>query len=366
MIPKKVLVINTVEFSVSGISTVIINYLQNIDHSLYKMDFVVNSYIDKDYEKILCSYNSNIYILDRRRNPIRYILSLIKIFRNGNYDIAHVHGNSRTMAIELFAARIAGVKKRIPHCHNSTCTHKLAHKLFYFLFESTVTDRVACSTLAGKWIYGGKKFQVLQNALNIETYIFDENKRNYIRDKYQLKDSDILIGHVGTFNEQKNQIFLVELMKKIQEKHHNIYMLLIGNGPLKPIVEKSVVSNKLEKRIFFDSYTKDIPGLMSGFDLFIFPSKWEGLGIVMLEAQLIGLACIASDKVPEVVSITDYNIFLSLKSNYSLWVKAIEKVSNLKKEDILSSIHGIERYDIKSQVMNLQKIYGVGTYEETD
>ena len=157
-----VLVINTVEFKKGGMSTVIMNYFENIDKSRIHMDFVVNRRIEEEYKNELEANGSKVYLLERNAEPVKYFFRLLAIISKKKYDIVHVHGNSCTMGIELVAARLAGCPIRIAHSHNTECSHRKAHIIMRTLFEWGCNSRLACGEEAGQWLFGGKKFDIIK------------------------------------------------------------------------------------------------------------------------------------------------------------------------------------------------------------
>lgn len=356
----KALIINTVTFMRGGMSTVIINYFENIDRSKIHMDFVVNREIEAEYRNKLEVGGSHIYLLERNTKPIKYFFELLAIMKRESYDIVHVHGNSCTMAIELLAAKLCRCKKRIAHSHNSVCDHKWIHKLLRPVFELSCTDRLACSNEAGKWLFKDKKYTVIENAMNLEEYHFNAIKRADIRKRIGVEETDILLGHVGWFNEQKNQKFLIDILKRLLEQNMQYRLILVGeNNRLKGKVEEYVRDKHLNKFVTFYGGTNDVASVMSAMDIFLFPSKWEGLGIAMIEAQLTGLPCIASTKVPEATKITDNCQYLDLSAPITTWCNAVQMAQRRRIDRMKVNIdeEGKKRFDIKEQVGKLEAIY---------
>ena len=360
---KKVLVINTVDYIVGGMSTVIMNYYQYINHQKYHIDFIINDNISIKYLEIMKNGGAITYRLERNRNPIDYFLKLVGIIKKNHYDIVHVHGNSCTMAVDMFAARCAGCKFVIAHGHNSTCKHQRLHKLLRPLFESSCTERVACSTLAGKWLFHKKAFTVIENALDMSKYHYSEEKRVQYRNQIGVSDSAIIIGHVGLFNDQKNHRFMIELMEYISKSDRkDVHLLLVGDGELRTKIEKLVKERHLKNFVTFWGNTYDVTGIMSAMDVFLFPSKWEGLGIVMLEAQLLGLPCVASSEVPEDTRITDDCTYLSLEQPFQKWSSILLTKGKLCHADRNHEIHikNAQRFDMRVQINKLEHIYDIG------
>lgn len=357
---KKILVINTIDYIIGGMSTVIINYLQHIDQKNYHMDFIINDNIEPIYLEIMQKCGSKTFRLQRNSRPLNYFLKLIAVIKKNRYDVVHVHGNSCTMAVDLFAARCAGCKHVIAHSHNSTCEHQKLHKLLRPLFELSCTERIACSSIAGEWLFHRKPFTVIENALDMTRYTYNEEKRTQYRNQIGVGNSAIVIGHIGFFNEQKNHRFMIELMKYITKSgKKDVHLLLVGDGELRPKMESLAKKWKLTESVTFFGNTYDVTGIMSAMDVFLFPSKWEGLGIVMLEAQLLGLPCVASSEVPEDTRITDGCTYLSLEQPAQKWCEVLIAKGSLchadRNHEIL--LKNAERFDMHIQIKKLEHIY---------
>ena len=344
---KKILVINTVDYILGGISSVIINYYTSIDLSKFKIDFVVNSKVDDNYKKIMLDGGAKLYYIERNHAPLKYFISIYKIVKKEQYDIVYVHGNSCTMAVDMLAARLGKCKKIIAHSHSISCDHKIIHCLLRPIFEISCDKRIACSDAAGRWLFHKKKFEILPNAMEIDKYKFDRKKRENYRKKLNIAKGEMLIGHVGYFNVQKNQLFLIDVLKELINQDVNCKMLLVGKGELKNEVEEYANSKGIKEKVIFFGVSNDIPGLMSAMDVFLFPSRSEGLGMVMIEAQINGLPCVASLHVPAATKITDECYYCTL-AKLNEWVLKVKNIDYINRNRSINDNDFIS-YDIKVQ-----------------
>lgn len=175
-----------------------------------------------------------------------------------------------------------------------------------------------------------------------------------------VQKGEFVVGHVGFFNEQKNQSFLINIAKYlIIEKKQNIRLMLVGNGRLFEQTKELCKEYGIEDKVTFLGATNDINGVMSAMDVFVFPSRWEGLGIVMIEAQLIGLPCVASTAVPIETKISDSCRFIPLVADISEWADAImlsckESIENKLR---ILNLKNTERFDMKIQIKKLEDFY---------
>ena len=320
----KILVICTVDLDKNGISTCIMNYFELIASSEIQMDLVAPNIVSEELRKTIESKGMKLYELPmRKESTLSYFLKLRKIISRGSYDVVHAHGNSCTLAIELLAARLGGCRRRIAHSHNTTCEHKRAHKLLRPVFELCCTERFACGEAAGKWLFQKKKFDIIKNGVNLDIYNVNEEKRKKLRCSLGVLEDEILIGHIGVFNYQKNHEFLVEVFKELKENNQEKFkMVLIGDGSLKTEIEGKVKEYALEKDIFFTGNISDVADYLQAIDILLLPSRFEGLPYVLVEAQAAGKLCIVSDKVSVEARLTELVHFVSIDSS-SEWVENV-------------------------------------------
>jgi len=347
----------TASFSINGISTVIMNYCRNMDLNYFDITIIAGTPIDALY-KTECDLNGihMIELPSKKENPKAYYWCLWK-FLTTEYDIVHVHGNSAVIAIELLLAFLRGIKIRFAHCHNTTCNHVRLHKLLKPIFNCLYTEGFACSSLAGKWLFGNREIYIIPNGFEVERFRFNEKSRKEIRQKLQIENK-FLIGHVGRFNEQKNQTFILEVFEKVAEVNSNAFLILVGTGPYFEKIKLLVQKHPYQKQIIIYGETNETEKLYAAMDVFLFPSKHEGLGISLLEAQISGLYCVSSDIVPLEVLLSSEVILLSLSNDIELWKNAILSFKRKKRETFYDDyIDKIERYDILENVHYLEEIY---------
>lgn len=322
---KKVLIINTSGLGVGGITAHMINYIRALREEKYDLSFtiIVSQQRDEQVLRKLSSLGCNlVYLPDRKKELMKYILSLIKIMRTSDFDVLHVHGNSSTMGIELMIGKIYKIPVRVAHSHNAKCEHQALHKFFYPLFRNSYTQAVACSKLAGDWIFGKNHFWVLENAIELSKFKFDLNIRDKYRKKLDVSNDTLLIGHVGNFNEQKNQEFLIKVFYDIQKKRKS-KLVMIGEGPRLENIKEIVDELGISDDVYFLGLRNDVNHWMQAMDVFVFPSKWEGFGMVLIEAQASNLPIVASTEVPKVVKLTDKVCFVNLDDGISGWTEKI-------------------------------------------
>lgn len=334
----KILIINTVPFERNGITSHIFNYFFRLQDHGHTIHFGNTSAMNTDIRNEITKHNITIKDFpNRKKHILRYILKLYQIIKQNHYDIVHVHGNSCTMAFDLLASYLAGCHIRVAHSHNTSCDHQRIHTLLRPLFDFLCTERFACSEEAGKWLFHSKKFDIIPNGISFKQFKFLEEERKVIRNDWKIRENEILIGHIGVFNYQKNHVFLIDVFLECLKKNPNCKLLLVGEGPEKENIFRYVKKRGIEKKVIFKGSSNQIPELLSAMDVFVFPSRFEGLGMVLIEAQAVGLPCVVSDVVPRVTQITKYVKYCSLEEKPCRWAQYILEIEKQTNKPLLKS-----------------------------
>ena len=239
------------------------------------------------------------------------------------------------MGAVMKAAKKAGVPCRIAHSHNSRPDLPGIMKLYKMWtsrdIEASATHFVACSREAAEWLFPRKhkRASVWNNAIDLDAFSFSAAERARTRAELNIPNDAKVIAHVGRFADQKNHVFLVKLLNELCDRDSSVYAALVGNGPLFEEIKAQAKSD----RILFLGQRSDVPSILTAADLFLFPSNYEGLGIVAVEAQASGLYCLASLGVPAAADI-GVGLFerLSLSENEKIWVEKVETA--LKRADV--------------------------------
>ena len=342
----------------NGVESVIMNYYRHLNHSKVQFDFIC----DEDSTRIpydeIKKLGGRVFLVPKYQNLPKYLKALEKLFKDNNYRI--VHSNISTLSVfPLYAAKKAGVPIRISHSHSTSNPKEWKRNLIKNILrpfsKRYATDYFACSELAGRYLFGNKAFdqgevKIIHNAIDIEKFKFDEVARKKLRKEFGIKDSTIVIGHVGRFVQQKNHTFLVDVFKEYHKKNPDSKLLLVGSGPLEDEIKKKVERLGLIDSVLFLGQRDDTNKLYSVMDIFCLPSLYEGLGVVGVEAQAAGLPCIFSKDVPIDVMFSKKTVFE--ERNITLFVKQIKlNVIKSKQEDIPTI------YNIAREAKNLENFY---------
>lgn len=360
----KVLMVCTVPTEKSGIPIVAFNLMEalvkNTSSDELQLGYVSINQPQNFFLNKLKKWDIRNYVIPRKiSNPIRYIYRLAKVAKN--YDVMHVHGNSATLVLEMLAAKLAGVKLRIAHSHNTTCTAKTIDKLARPLFYYLCNGRMACGKEAGKWLFRNRDFQVINNGIDSEKFRFNQNLRNRIRKDLNI-NNEIVIGHIGNFNYQKNHEYLLKIFTIFQKINPTSKLLLLGDGPLRNEIEKEVSSLDLTNNVIFAGSVNNPQDYMNVMDMIIMPSRFEGLPLTLIEEQANGLPVLVADTITEDSNLTGDITFLSLNSTYVKWAQTAKEIIDTHKRTDSNSSRNIKLirsagYDINTVAQNLMSSY---------
>lgn len=348
----------TKDMTVNGITTVIMNYSKNLNKDKYNITIIAGSPVIGTYKEECTSLGIEIIELPQKiKSSKEYYKGIWRNLSKEKYDIVHIHGNSATITIELFIAMIKGIKVRIAHSHNSTCNNLLAHKLLYPIFNRIYTCGFACSELAGRWLFGENNFKVLANGFDTRKFIFNNKRRSKVRKQLGI-EGKFVIGTVARFNDQKNHPYLLKVFEAVASEKDNAYLLLVGDGPDLDKIKYMIESHTYKDRIIYYGITNNVEYIYDAIDVFVLPSKHEGLGITFLEAQISGLVCITSDVVPHEVVLGNKIYFLPLEDDVSKWKDIILSAKSINREKFYEEYEDrINQYDINMNAIQLSKYY---------
>ena len=349
-----------------GVESVVMNYYRHIDRTKIQFDFIC----DEDSTNIpydeIKKLGGKIILVPPYQKVFEYQKDLIKIFKDNNYKIVHSHLNTLSV-FPLRAAKKAGVPVRIAHSHSTTNKKEwkknLVKQVLRPFSKVYATNYMCCSELAGRWLFGNKEYDkgnvyLLNNAIDLDKFKYDEKIRKEKRKELNIKDDTLVIGHIGRFVEQKNHKFLIDIFNEVHKQNNNSLLILVGQGPLMEEIKEKVKKLGLEDCVKFLGQRNDVNELYQVFDVFCLPSLYEGLPVVGIEAQATGLLCVLSDDMTKETKVLNETEFLSLKQSADIWAKII-----LNKQLILLDKNNTAKkkiavgYDINNESFKLEKIY---------
>ena len=372
---KKIRVLHfTVANSGGGVTKFTLRLWKYIDKEKFHFDFVTMSK-KLDFAEELEREGCRIYYLSvyAEEDKERFVREVEEILDQGAYDIVHLNTSWwRGFVLEDIARR-KGISKVIVHANNTdvfikrTESREESRKQHFaqrqLLTEDMATDFLACSWDAADWLFGDRipkeKIEIVPYAIEVEDYKFQKSVRENYRKELGLAEDEYVIGHVGRFEYQKNHEFLIQVFQKITQIEDRARLLLIGIGELEEDIKASVENLGIENKVLFLGKRDDVNGLMQAMDVFAFPSRYEGFGIVLIEAQAAGLQCVVSDQIPEIARITKNIEYLPFSEE--LWVKKLlEYRMGYERED-MSEVMEKAGFGMNTLAKQMERIYSTDT-----
>ena len=365
----KILVFGMTE-NPGGVESVIINYYRAIDKKKFQFDFLCNSYEKVAYEdELIAGGGKTIHFPARSQNIVEYKKQLEKFFKEHaeEYQAIWVNVCSLANIDYLKLAKKYGIKKRIIHSHNSknmdSKLRGVLHHLNKINIEKYATNFWACSEDAADWFFKSQlKEEVVQihNAIDVSKLTFDVQKRNKYRNDLKWDDK-FVIGNIGRLHYQKNQKFLLDIFKELESLIPEVRLVLIGQGEDEAMLNEKTSILGLNDKVYFAGVQYDIVGWLSAFDLFVFPSLFEGLPLVSLEAQANGIAMLASEEaVPKEGRINPNFAYFQLAKDARSWAeKILELKNNIERMDseLIRTNFSKAGYNIDTEVKKLETLF---------
>lgn len=351
----------TYKMHCAGIEAFIMNMYRNIDRTKVQFDFLVHYSAHQFYDDEIERLGGRIYRLTVREdnNFQKYFKDLKRFFdEHKEYKIVHAHMESFAMFYMPYVKK-AGIPVRIAHSHNDKVDPSLKGKIKNIMnkpFKYYATEYMACSKESGQYLFGNRPCWVIQNAIDAQSFIYNEEVRHEVRQELEVEEN-FVIGHIGRFNTQKNHIFLIDVFSELAKMNDKAVLLCAGEGELQESIEAKVARLGIGDKVKFLGVRKDTTRLYQAMDVFVFPSLYEGLGIVGIEAQAAGLKMVCSDGIPDIARITDGVNALSLQKEPYEWAKKINSFSaGYNRVNTYSEIKNAG-FDVKSLANDLQNYY---------
>ena len=345
------------------------NYYRNIDKDKIQFHFLC----DEDstnipYEEIE-KMGGKVIIIPPYQRLFEYQKELYRIFKENKYKIVHSHISTLSV-FPLRIAKKAGVPIRIAHSHSTSNKKEWKRNLIKNIlrpFSKLYANQFfACSELSGRWLFGEKAFKnnsikIINNAIDLEKFKFNKEKRNEIRKKLKIDENIILIGHIGRFVTQKNHEFLIdvfnEIIKKRKQENFDSKLILIGQGNLKENIIEKIKYLGLQDYVIFTGQTTNVSDYYNAMDIFVLPSLYEGLPVVGIEAQANGLLCEFSTDMTKETKVLNTTKFISLKETAKKWAEIIlEDYKNFKRKNSFDEMTK-KNFNIKEEAKKLEKYY---------
>ena len=354
---KKTLVI--LNMSQGGAETFLMKLFRKVDKNKLIFDFIFTTDTKQFYEDEIIKLGGRIYRINSKSYKLLTRHKEVKeIVRKNKYDTVFVASQNSVGALSLYAAKKGGANKLVFRSTNTKASGKISTILLHYLFRPFANRlsniKLAPSTEAAKHMFGKRypmdKVKLVNNGIDTNLFEFNEESRVKIRKQLNVSD-EFLIGHVGRFAKQKNHKYLIKVFNEVLKVKPNAKLLLIGKGPLKETGIRQAKSLGIYENIIIKEGITNMQEYYMAMDMLVFPSFYEGLPNVVVEAQATGLPCLISNTISKEVVLTDLVNMLSIKVDPVNWAKKIDDF-NVKNREGYADILKEKGYDIED-VLNV-------------
>lgn len=351
-----------------GQEAFVFSVLEKINIEDLQIDFFTPYYSDNNrYEDMIVERGGKLYqarlpfLPGASRKNIVYPLNQVL---NNKYDVVHVHsGSISVLAYVAEAAKKAGVNKVIVHSHADGLKKNFKYRLSKCIngikLDKYPDVYCACSVRAGEWKFSKSVVKndliIINNGIDVDRFHYNLQIRSVIRKQIGVKDGDLLIGQVGRFSVGKNHLFSLGLLKELMKESDKYKMIFVGDGELRDEIEDYIKNNGLSNNIVLTGNVTNTQDYYNAMDVLVFPSLYEGFGIVAIEAQSTGLSVIASDSIPQDINVSDKVMFNSL-SDMQKWIDDIKNVNIEERADRTALIKA-KKYDSVSVAEEVRELY---------
>lgn len=321
-----------------GMDGYIFSFVEFAYHNGFYCD-VLTSKFSKDYQEKLKQLKANLIPIANLRNRKNIYTKIQKLNNENHYIGAYWNISTALMYPYVKAAQNCNISPNIVQSHAASTDvenkvlnfiQKFVHYCLRFPLNKLNIKKCAVSTLSAKWMFGSNQnYKYIAEPVDAEKFQYNEEKRNKYRAALDI-GNEFVVGCVTSFLPIKNPLFIADVMHEFQEKYNNTKLIVCGDGPLKNEFEKLCQAILKPDTYKVLGYVKDVPDILQTFDAFIFPSKCEGLGMALVEAQSSGLPCVYSKNLPKEAS---PNMLLSypVKSfDAKDWSDMLIKIANKK------------------------------------
>ncbi|MGN0240131.1 MAG: glycosyltransferase family 1 protein [Candidatus Weimeria sp.] len=346
--------------NVGGIESFLLNLYSAIDRDRYQFDFITTSdhpALGRQLEEL----GGHIVKVSPYRQVFSYTRDIRNVLTTG-YDIVHIHKNSAANVIPFKVASEFPSTKVIAHSHNTMPNGGKALSFLHRINKSYLWKNsdihLACSTVAGEWMYGkDKKFEIIPNGIDAQKFVYSDSESEETRKSLGISESTFVVGHVGRFTEQKNHVGLIHIFDEIHRINPDSVLLLVGDGSLKKHIEELVKPLNCRRAVRFLGIRDDVGKLLKCMDAFLMPSLYEGFPVVCIEAQAAGLYLWLSDTITKEVGITDQVEWFNLGEK-NIAKRIVEKGRPRADQRLLCNQEIVRKgYDYKSLAYRIDEIY---------
>lgn len=350
-----------------GVESVILNYINHMEkREEFEIHIITQDINSTGCIKLFEESGCIVHIIThKRKNILKNLIELNQILKREKFSIIHSHMNLTNFYV-LVLGRIHGCKNRISHVHSvlkaNSFLKKICYKIIFLINRVAANKYITCGIEAGNIYFGNKymekgKVELFPNAVDMEKFQYNEFLRSRIREKYGIKEDELVIGHIGRFTQVKNHIFLLQILKCMLERKVKVRLMLVGGGELLEEIKEEARKLGVFNDIIFVGNTNKTFEYYQAMDVFVLPSFYEGIPVVAVEAQCSALPCILSDNIDKSCKILEDVQFLPLDTPIEEWIKHIlEYRMHSRSREVKKQIREAG-YDILTEANLLAKFY---------
>ena len=350
-----------------GIESAVISQLEKIDHSSFSYDVIIDdAIVNSENEKRILALGDGVQSLNVKSGvrfyKLKKYLALYRLIKKNHYRCVHFHFSFPSSLLYGLVTRMTGTKSVVTSHASGPAQlsglNKIVQSVSRTIYPWLFTHRIAVSSNAGKWMYGKYSFDVLPNAINIEKFKFNKEKRDEVRAILGIPVEAHVVGHVGRFVPEKNHTFILDVFEQLLNQKPDSHLILVGDGKNKDEVLQIVQNKDMTSRVHIVEKTEHVENYLSAMDCFLFPSVREGFGLVAIEAQANNLPVVASDTIPEETRASELIKYLPLSVDINEWVDEIMKsVIEVEQRERLVSSSLRRDYSIANLTEQLIRYY---------
>lgn len=350
--------------SPGGVQSLLKNYYDKMDHSKIHFDFAVFDDNDCGFRHEFTDLGCKVFYVPPKKKGLReHIRAIKKILENEKYDIVHTHQNFRGL-LTIYEAKKHKIPVRIVHSHRSNAPETLKIRILRFFSSIFIkrisTDWWACGREAAIWMFGKKAYKknkvfILNNAIDVTAFDYNKEKREEYRKKLNI-ENNFVIGLVGRFFKQKNHKLLINIFEKLLNQKNDSKLLLVGNGELEDEIKELVHNKNLDDYVIFAGAKTNVSDYLQAMDVFVLTSYFEGLPVVLVEAQSAGLPCITNKRITNEMQVTDLVRYVEEYDDIDEWLEKIISFYNKERKSYLNFMKS-SNYYIDNEAKKLEKEY---------
>lgn len=370
---KRILAGFIMDGKAGGIDKYLLNFLETVQSKEIQEDVQIDFLTDEIHEELrqyLKPYHSELYAIAGLKHPLKQFQQMCAILEKKHYDMVYLNVSTAIDCVAAFAAKRMGITVRAIHSHSSgnDCEsvakrfiYDIVHKVCRLFFFRAGTRFYGCSLKAGEWIFPSRiidseQFEVIYNAVDRSRFQYDATVRKEVRQELKIEDENLFVlGHIGNFCYAKNYPFLIEVFEQVYKRRRQSILLLVGTGVELDEVRALVKKRGLERVVRFLGWRSDTNRLYQAMDLFLLPSRFEGLPIVGVEAQCTKLPCVLSDSITREAKIQDHCYFLPLADSPEEWAEFILLHRSYHRDEVKLTEEA-KYYDLDVQKKQLGRI----------